>query len=287
MHWPRHGPAALGCYTSATSQNVCFGPAATRKSVVFVFPAHELPLLLGSGGSGGAGELGGEAVMLSPRRLLYPTAATPPNQPLPMKILCIGRNYAEHIAELQNETPSAPVIFAKPDTALLQRNQPFFMPDFSQDIHHEIELVLRVCKNGKNIEEKFAPAYFDAIGLGIDFTARDLQSQLKSQGLPWELAKGFDGSAPISQDFKPVTDFADLGNIDFSLAVNGEVRQRGNSGLMLHDFNKIISYISRFFTLNMGDLIFTGTPSGVGPVHIGDQLTGFIGEGKMLDLSVK
>ncbi|MBT9395555.1 fumarylacetoacetate hydrolase family protein [Hymenobacter sp. NST-14] len=204
-----------------------------------------------------------------------------------MKILCIGRNYAEHIAELQNETPTDPVIFAKPDTALLQRNQPFFLPDFSQDIHHEVELVLRVCKNGKNIEEKFAPSYFDAIGLGIDFTARDLQSQLKSKGLPWELAKGFDGSAPISQEFKPVSDFADLKNIDFHLTVNGQVRQRGNSGLMLHDFNRIISYISRFITLKMGDLIFTGTPSGVGPVSIGDQLTGFIGEEKMFDLAVK
>ncbi|UYZ63757.1 fumarylacetoacetate hydrolase family protein [Hymenobacter weizhouensis] len=204
-----------------------------------------------------------------------------------MKILCIGRNYAEHIAELQNETPDAPVIFAKPDTALLQRNQPFFLPDFSQDIHHEIELVLRVCKNGKNIDPKFAHTYFDAIGLGIDFTARDLQSKLKAKGLPWELAKGFDGSAPISPEFKPVTDFADLSNIDFRLEVNGEVRQRGNSGLMLHPFAAIISYISRFITLKTGDLLFTGTPSGVGPVRIGDQLTGYIGEEKMLDLAVK
>ncbi|RSK43563.1 fumarylacetoacetate hydrolase family protein [Hymenobacter perfusus] len=204
-----------------------------------------------------------------------------------MKILCIGRNYADHIAELQNETPADPVIFAKPDTALLQRNQPFFLPDFSQDIHYEVELVLRICKNGKNIEEKFAPTYFDAIGLGIDFTARDLQSQLKSKGLPWELAKGFDGSAPISQEFKPVAEFADLKNIDFRLEVNGEVRQQGNSSLMLHDFSKIISYISRFITLKMGDLIFTGTPSGVGPVKIGDQLVGFIGEDKMFDLAVK
>lgn len=204
-----------------------------------------------------------------------------------MKILCIGRNYADHIAELQNATPDAPVIFSKPDTALLQRNQPFFLPDFSHDIHYEVELVLRICKNGKNIEEQFAPTYFDAIGLGIDFTARDLQSQLKSQGLPWELAKGFDGSAPISQDFKPVGEFTDLKNIDFRLEVNGEVRQRGNSGLMLHDFSKIISYISRFITLKMGDLIFTGTPSGVGPVKLQDQLTGFIGEDKMFDLAVK
>jgi len=204
-----------------------------------------------------------------------------------MKILCIGRNYAEHIAELQNETPDAPVIFAKPDTALLQRNQPFFLPDFSQDIHHEIELVLRICKNGKNIEEKFAHTYFDGIGLGIDFTARDLQSKLKSKGLPWELAKGFDGSAPLSQEFKPVTDFADLKDINFRLEVNGEVRQQGNSGLMLHPFGAIISYISQFITLKMGDLIFTGTPSGVGPVRLGDQLTGYIEDQKMLELAIK
>jgi acylpyruvate hydrolase len=204
-----------------------------------------------------------------------------------MKILCIGRNYAEHIAELQNETPDAPVIFAKPDTALLQRNQPFFYPDFSQDIHHEIELVLRISKNGKNIDEKFAHTYFDAIGLGIDFTARDLQSKLKSKGLPWELAKGFDGSAPLSTTFKPVSDFADLGNINFRLEVNGEVRQQGNSSLMLHPFAAIISYISRFITLKMGDLIFTGTPSGVGPVKIGDQLTGYIEDEKLLDVAVK
>ncbi|RYU78169.1 fumarylacetoacetate hydrolase family protein [Hymenobacter persicinus] len=204
-----------------------------------------------------------------------------------MKIICIGRNYTEHIAELQNETPDAPVIFLKPDTALLQRNQPFFYPDFSQDIHHEIELVLRVSKNGKNIDEKFAHTYFDAIGLGIDFTARDLQSKLKSKGLPWELAKGFDGSAPLGTTFKPVADFADLANINFRLEVNGEVKQRGNSSLMLHPFAVIISYVSKFITLKMGDLIFTGTPSGVGPVQIGDQLTGYIEDEKILDLAVK
>jgi 2-keto-4-pentenoate hydratase/2-oxohepta-3-ene-1,7-dioic acid hydratase in catechol pathway len=204
-----------------------------------------------------------------------------------MKILCIGRNYAEHIAELHNEVPDEPVIFLKPDTALLQRNMPFFYPDFSQDIHHEIELVLRVSKNGKNIDPKFAHTYFDAIGLGIDFTARDLQSKAKSKGLPWDLAKGFDGSAPLSPTFKPVAEFADLQNINFRLEVNGEVRQRGNSGLMLHNFDNIISYISRFITLKMGDLIFTGTPSGVGPVQVGDQLVGFIEEERVLDVAVK
>lgn len=204
-----------------------------------------------------------------------------------MKILCIGRNYAEHIAELQNETPDEPVIFTKPDTALLQRGMPFFYPDFSKDIHHEIELVLRISKNGKNIDAKFANTYFDAIGLGIDFTARDLQSKAKSKGLPWDLAKGFDGSAPLSDQFKPVSEFTDLQNITFRLEVNGEVRQRGNSGMMLHNFAAQISYISRFITLKMGDLLFTGTPSGVGPVHIGDQLTGFIEDEKLLDVAVK
>ena len=142
-----------------------------------------------------------------------------------MKIICIGRNYADHIAELHNEVPSAPVIFLKPETALLQRGQPFFIPEFSQDIHHELELVLRVSKNGRHIDEQFAHTYFDGIGLGIDFTARDLQSELKKKGLPWELAKAFDGSAPISQTFKPVSEFIDLGNINFLLTVNGETRQ--------------------------------------------------------------
>jgi 2-keto-4-pentenoate hydratase/2-oxohepta-3-ene-1,7-dioic acid hydratase in catechol pathway len=204
-----------------------------------------------------------------------------------MKIICIGRNYADHIAELHNEVPTAPVIFMKPETALLQRNQPFFVPDFSQDIHHELELVLRVSKNGKHIEEKFAHTYFDAIGLGIDFTARDLQSELKKKGLPWELAKAFDGSAPISTSFKPVAEFADLADINFYLEVNGEVRQRGNSSLMLTPFARIISFVSQYITLKMGDLIFTGTPSGVGPVKAGDQLVGFLEGEKILDVAVR
>jgi acylpyruvate hydrolase len=204
-----------------------------------------------------------------------------------MKIICIGRNYADHIAELHNEVPTAPVIFLKPETALLQRNQPFFIPDFSQDIHHELELVLRVSKNGKHIEEKFAHTYFDSIGLGIDFTARDLQSELKQKGLPWELAKAFDGSAPLAPTFKPVADFADLANISFHLEVNGEVKQRGNSGLMLHPFAKIISFVSQYITLKMGDMIFTGTPSGVGPVKAGDQLHGFLEGEKILDVAVR
>jgi acylpyruvate hydrolase len=223
-------------------------------------------------------------VALNSKRQI-PKALSP--QDPPMKIICIGRNYADHIAELHNEVPTAPVIFMKPETALLQRNQPFFVPDFSQDIHHELELVLRVSKNGKHIEEKFAHTYFDAIGLGIDFTARDLQSELKKKGLPWELAKAFDGSAPISTSFKPAGEFADLANIDFHLEVNGEVRQRGNSSLMLHPFAKIISFVSQYITLKMGDLIFTGTPSGVAAVKAGDQLSGFLEGEKILDVAVR
>ena len=204
-----------------------------------------------------------------------------------MKIICIGRNYAAHIAELQNEVPDQPVIFLKPETALVQRNQPFFHPEFSQDIHYELELVLRVSKNGRHIEEQFAHTYFDAIGLGIDFTARDLQSELKKKGLPWELAKAFDGSAPISPTFRPVADFADFANINFKLEVNGEVRQQGNSGLMLHPFAKILSFVSQYITLKQGDLIFTGTPAGVGPVQVGDQLTGYLEDEKILDVAVR
>ncbi len=204
-----------------------------------------------------------------------------------MKILAIGRNYAAHIAELHNETPSAPVIFDKPETALLLHDAPFYFPDFSQDIHFEIELVLRICKEGKNIEPEFASRYYDAIGLGIDFTARDLQNHAKAKGLPWTLAKGFNGSAPVGRVWKPVAEFADLKNITFSLRQNGEERQRGNSGLMIHSFDEIVSYISRFILLKKGDLIFTGTPEGVGPIAIGDRLEGFLEEEPVLLCEVK
>ena len=204
-----------------------------------------------------------------------------------MKIICIGRNYADHIAELHNETPVAPVIFMKPETALLQRNQPFFIPDFSQDIHHEIELVLHVCKNGRHIDAQFAHTYFDGIGLGIDFTARDLQAQLKKQGLPWELAKAFDGSAPVSEQFIPATEIADFANINFRLEANGALRQQGNSGLMLHPFVKIISFVSQYITLKQGDLIFTGTPAGVAAVQAGDELVGYLENQEMLRLRVR
>jgi 2-keto-4-pentenoate hydratase/2-oxohepta-3-ene-1,7-dioic acid hydratase in catechol pathway len=203
-----------------------------------------------------------------------------------MKILAIGRNYADHIAELKNEVPDEPVIFFKPDTALLKNNEPFYYPDFTQDIHYEVELLLRISKEGKNIGAKFAAKYYDALGLGIDFTARDLQSKAKSKGLPWTLAKGFNGSAPISE-FLPISDFPDLKNINFKLLVNGGTKQEGNSGLMLNTFDAIIAYISRFITLKKGDIIFTGTPQGVGPIKIGDRLEGFIEDKKLLNFEIK
>ncbi len=203
-----------------------------------------------------------------------------------MKIICIGRNYAEHIEELKNERPSEPVIFMKPDTALLLKNRPFYLPNFDSQIHHEIELVVRINHLGKNISAQFAPRYYSEIGLGVDFTARDLQDRLKQKGLPWEKAKAFDASAPLSEEFIPANEL-NLSNIDFRLEVNGEVRQRGNSALMLYPINELIEHISKFFTLKIGDLIYTGTPAGVGPVQIGDRLQGFIGEKKLLDFLVK
>lgn len=204
-----------------------------------------------------------------------------------MRIFAIGRNYAEHIKELNNERPDEPVIFTKPDTAILRDNAPFYYPNFSKDIHHEVELVLRVSKEGKNIEEKFAQKYYDAIGLGIDFTARDLQQKAKEKGLPWDIAKGFNGSAPLANTFKPVSEFKDLKNINFSLKVDGEIKQQGNTSLMLFSFDYIISYLSRFFTLRTGDLIFTGTPKGVGPVKVGNVLTAYMEDEKLLEFEVR
>jgi acylpyruvate hydrolase len=203
-----------------------------------------------------------------------------------MKIVAIGRNYADHIAELKNEVPDEPVLFFKPDTAILRNNEPFYYPEYSQDIHHEVELILRISREGKNIDKKFAHKYYDAIGLGIDFTARDLQAKAKAKGLPWTLAKGFNGSAPVS-DFVPLDQFADLQDIHFKLEVNGETRQQGNSQMMLNTFDDIIAYISRFITLKKGDIIFTGTPEGVGPVQIGDRLEGYIEDKKLLDFEIK
>jgi len=204
-----------------------------------------------------------------------------------MRIFAIGRNYAEHITELNNDRPDEPVVFTKPDTAILKNGSPFYYPEISKDIHHEIELVLKISKEGKNIEEKFAHKYYDSIGLGVDFTARDLQQKLKEKGLPWDIAKGFNSSAPISDKFIPVSEFKNLSDINFKLEVDGVVKQEGNTSLMLFNFNHIISYLSKFFTLRTGDLIYTGTPKGVDPVSIGNKLTGYIENEKLLEFEVK
>lgn len=203
-----------------------------------------------------------------------------------MKIFCVGRNYADHAKELKNEVPSTPVIFMKPDTAILKDNAPFYYPEFSKDIHYETELVVKIDKEGKFVEEKFAHKYYQEIGLGIDFTARDLQNELKSKGLPWELAKGFNGSAPIS-NFIPKAEFKDLQNLEFTLNINDEKRQNGSTKEMIFTIDFLISFISKYFTLKKGDLIFTGTPSGVGPVKIGDQLVGILESREMFKFNIK
>ena len=203
-----------------------------------------------------------------------------------MKIIAIGRNYAEHAKELNNPVPGVPVIFMKPDTAPLKDNKPFYHPDFSEDIHHEIEIVIKICKEGKHISEKFADDYFDEIALGIDFTARDIQQKHKEKGLPWELAKAFDNSAPVS-NFFPKSNFPDMQNINFKLDVNNAVRQLGNTSNMLFSFNYIISFVSKYFTLKKGDIIFTGTPQGVSKVNIGDRLEGYLENEKVLDFYIK
>lgn len=203
-----------------------------------------------------------------------------------MKILAIGRNYVDHIKELNNEVPDDPVIFTKPDTALLKNNDPFYYPDYSNDIHHEIEVIIRICKQGKSIQPKFAHKYYDAVGLGIDFTARDLQSKAKEKGLPWAIAKGFNGSAPISE-FIPKEEFSNLQDLNFELQVNGETKQKGNTSLMMYKIDELIAHISKYITLSTGDIIFTGTPKGVGPVKKGDRLTGFLEGKKMLDFEIK
>lgn len=203
-----------------------------------------------------------------------------------MKIIAVGRNYAEHIRELNNEQPDDPVIFTKPETAVLRNNEPFFYPDFSTDIHHEVELLVRINRTGKYIDEQFAPKYYDEIGIGIDFTARDIQSKLKEKRLPWDLAKGFNGSAPMSA-FVPKADFGDLQDLDFRLDINGETRQQGNTSMMLFKIDYLIAFVSRYFLLQQGDVLFTGTPAGVGPVQIGDRLTAFLNDKKMLEFDVK
>jgi len=203
-----------------------------------------------------------------------------------MKIICIGRNYADHAKELNNPVPKEPVFFLKPDTALLPKKNPFVYPSFSENIQHEIEVVIKINRLGKHIEEKFAHKYYNEIGVGVDFTARDIQQQCKEQGMPWEKAKAFDGSAPTSP-FASIEEFKDINNLNFSIQINGETKQVGNTKDMLFNFNQIIAYVSQFFTLKIGDLIYTGTPAGVGPIQINDTIDCFLEEKNMLSFNVK
>ena len=203
-----------------------------------------------------------------------------------MKIICVGRNYADHIDELKNERPGEPVLFMKPDTALLQKQFPFVIPEFSNEVHHEIEIVVKINKVGKYIDAKFAHKYYDEVTVGIDFTARDLQDALKTKGLPWEKAKAFDGSAVVG-DFVPKTDFVSLYAVGFELTSNGNTVQKGNTEQMMWKIDELIAYISQYFTLKTGDVIFTGTPKGVAKVSPGDVLEGFIEGKKLFKVQVK
>jgi 2-keto-4-pentenoate hydratase/2-oxohepta-3-ene-1,7-dioic acid hydratase in catechol pathway len=203
-----------------------------------------------------------------------------------MKIICIGRNYTNHIAELQNERPTEPVVFMKPDSAVLLKQHPFVLPEFSNEVHHEIELIVKINKVGKYIEPKFAHKYYGEISVGIDFTARDLQDQLKSKGLPWEKAKAFDGSAVIGE-FVSKEQFASLDNVNFELLKNGAVAQKGNSSLMLWKIDELVAYVSQFFTLKIGDIIFTGTPEGVAAVQPNDVLEGYLEGQQLFRIQVK
>lgn len=202
-----------------------------------------------------------------------------------MKIICVGRNYAKHISELQNEKPENPVLFLKPDSAVLLKQHPFVIPEFSNDIHHEVEVLVKIKKVGKYIDEKFASSYYDEIGLGIDFTARDLQSKLKEKGLPWEISKAFDGSALIGNFVDK--NILDLNQTNFSLFVNGKEVQKGNTEQMLWKIDALIAYISQFFTLKIGDIIFTGTPEGVARINPDDVLEGYLENNKMFRINVK
>lgn len=204
-----------------------------------------------------------------------------------MKIICVGRNYAAHAAELGNEVPDSPMLFMKPHTALLMDNRPLYYPAFTQDLHYEAELVLKICKNGRHIQPEFADTYYQQIGFGIDFTARDLQQKCKEKGHPWEIAKAWDHSAPLSPDFMDINSLPDRNSIKFEMTLNGNKVQQGDSALMIYSFNDIICYASRFFKLQVGDYIFTGTPSGVGPVRPGDILVGSIEGIKMLECEIK
>ncbi|HUC80024.1 MAG TPA: fumarylacetoacetate hydrolase family protein [Flavisolibacter sp.] len=203
-----------------------------------------------------------------------------------MKIFCVGRNYSDHAKELNNDIPDEPVIFMKPKSALLQPHTPFYYPEFTNELHYECELVLRIAKNGKYIQEKFASKYYDAITTGIDFTARDIQAELKQKGLPWEKAKAWDNSAVIGK-WQPFANIKDRHNINFSLQKNKEEVQKGNSQDMIFDFDYIVSYISNYFSINIGDLIFTGTPAGVGEIVVGDEIEAFMEDQSMLTLEVK
>jgi 2-keto-4-pentenoate hydratase/2-oxohepta-3-ene-1,7-dioic acid hydratase in catechol pathway len=204
-----------------------------------------------------------------------------------MKIICVGRNYVAHAAELGNDVPDAPMLFMKPATALLIDNRPLFYPDFTRDLHYEGELVLRIAKNGRSVQPEFADSYFDAVGFGIDFTARDLQEQCKKKGHPWEIAKAWDHSAAIGPTWIPKEELPDPASIKFEMRLNGDTVQRGDSALMIFSFRDIIAYASRFFKLQTGDLIYTGTPAGVGPVTPGDVLTGFIEGRPMIECAIK
>lgn len=203
-----------------------------------------------------------------------------------MKIICIGRNYRDHAKELNNPVPAEPVFFMKPDSSLVVGNKPFFLPDFSAEVHHEVEIVYKISRLGKNIERKFAHRYYNELTAGIDFTARDLQRQCVKEGKPWEIAKAFDNSAPLGK-FVPLSQLGNTDAIDFSLLINGSEVQKGNTSDMIFSIDQIIEYISRYLTLKIGDLIYTGTPSGVGPVKVGDHLEAFIGDKKLLEFDVK
>ena len=203
-----------------------------------------------------------------------------------MKIICVGRNYAAHIEELENERPDHPVLFIKPDTSILQKKQPFFIPHFTNDVHYEVELMVKIDQIGKHIESKFAPKYYSSIGLGIDFTARTIQKELKAKGLPWEKAKAFDGSALVGEWFSK-HDFRDLDSVSFKLEKNGQTVQSGNSSQMLWKINELIAYCSQFFTLKIGDIIFTGTPAGVGSVAEGDLLEGYLESREAFSVKIK
>ena len=203
-----------------------------------------------------------------------------------MKIICVGRNYAAHAKELNNSVEEEPVIFLKPDTALLSNNQDFYLPDFSNDIHYEAEVVVKINKPGKHIDEKFANRYYDSVSVGVDFTARDLQSMLKAKGLPWERAKAFDGSAVIGS-FLPLAEVGNIADLDFSMNLNGQKVQSANTSEMVFSVDKVIAFVSRFITLKTGDLIYTGTPQGVGKVNVGDHLIGYLGDKELFNFKVK